>query len=280
MHPRAFLEAHLDAVERAIRLVCAQASLRGADADDFRSEVMVALFENDCAIVAKCEKPESFGAYITVVVRRMLVERQRATRRWYASAAAQRLGDAGVLLERLIVREGRPFDEAIAIVRREHPEVPASALASLAASLPERAPRLQLVTLSEEDEERVAGAEEADARVLELDRAHRSQRASEVVQETMRAMTSEDRMILRLRFAKQTAISDIARMLGVPQRPLYRRLEALLVTLRRALESAGLDARAAADLIGAPAVHLNFDLARKSGPAPPSISTDGAGGSA
>ena len=43
---------------------------------------------------------------------------------------------------------------------------------------------------------------------------------------------------------------SIARALGLEPRPLYRRVEALLVCLRRALEAAGIDAASAGALIG------------------------------
>ncbi|HYI12089.1 MAG TPA: sigma-70 family RNA polymerase sigma factor [Thermoanaerobaculia bacterium] len=271
MHPREFLEANLAVVERAIAAVCAHASLYGADAEDFGSAAKLALLEDDCAVLRKWEGRSSFATYVTIVFRRLLIDQQRAAGRWYASAAARRQGEAAVLLERLIRRDRKGLDEALAIVRREHPEVSPGQLAALAAELPERAPRLRLVAIAEGDEERFAATDAADERVAELDRSRRSQEASEVVQAALRAMSPEDRVILRLRFAEQAAIAEIARTLGIDQRPLYRRVVALLATLRRALESAGLDAAAIGDLIGTAGERLDFQLRRKSGPFHPSV---------
>ena len=74
-----------------------------------------------------------------------------------------------------------------------------------------------------------------------LDVTNRSNPANTAAQSAMASMTAQDRVILRLRFACNASIASIARSLGVEQRPLYRRIEALLATLRRALEEAGVD---------------------------------------
>ncbi|HXA16926.1 MAG TPA: hypothetical protein VN380_08045 [Thermoanaerobaculia bacterium] len=44
-------------------------------------------------------------------------------------------------------------------------------------------------------------------------------------------------------------IADISRMLRLPQRPLYRRIEALLERFRASLAAAGVDGSTAADLL-------------------------------
>jgi hypothetical protein len=53
------------------------------------------------------------------VVRRLYVDERRAAGRWYASAEAQRRGPAAVRLDHLVMRERRPFAEAVEIVTRE-----------------------------------------------------------------------------------------------------------------------------------------------------------------
>ena len=56
---------------------------------------------------------------------------------------------------------------------------------------------------------------------------------------------------MRLCFGAQASIADASRMLGVPQRPLYRRIEAILRQLRAGLESAGIGAAAVEEMISA-----------------------------
>jgi hypothetical protein len=53
------------------------------------------------------------------------------------------------------------------------------------------------------------------------------------------------------------SIADISRMMRLPQRPLYRRIEKVLMTLRRALVDAGIDATAIPGLVSH---EMNFGL--------------------
>jgi RNA polymerase sigma factor (sigma-70 family) len=263
MSSRSLFEESLDAIERAIARVCREARLDRADAEDFASSARLALLADDCAILRKFEGRSSLPSYLTIVVRRLFVDERRASGRWYASAEAQRRGPAAVRLEQLILRDRRSFAEAVEIVTREHPDVTARELDEIAAALPERAPRAVAVPVIEGDDERFAGSSTAADLVEALDVARRSEQANDAVRIAMTTMTAEDRTILRLRFSGNASIANIARALNLEQRPLYRRIEALLGKLRVALEAAGVDAAAADDLIGTADPKLDFDLERK-----------------
>jgi DNA-directed RNA polymerase specialized sigma24 family protein len=145
----------------------------------------------------------------------------------------------------------------------------------MASSFPQRVPAPRLVPLEPVDDERMPGGHRADERVVEHDVARRAGQASLVVRDALATMSAEDRVILRLRFAEDLSIADIARALGMPQRPLYRRIEGLLATLRRALERKGLGVESIGDLIGTAGERLDFRLRRKSDPAQPSIPETG-----
>jgi RNA polymerase sigma factor (sigma-70 family) len=237
--------------------------------------VRVALLADDCAILRRFEGRSSIATYLTIVVRRLLVDARRAEGRWYASAEAERRGPAAVQLERLTVRDRRSFSDATEIVRREHPDLTMREIEELAAILPARTPRPLLVPVADEDAERFAGSGTATDLVETLDIARRSGKANAAVQQAMTAMTPRDRVILRLRFTGNASVASIARSLGVEPRPLYRRIEALLATLRGALEAAGIDAASAGELIGTPQENLNFGLERKNGEMHPSHQEEG-----
>jgi hypothetical protein len=49
----------------------------------------------------------------------------------------------------------------------------------------------------------------------------------------------QDRLILRLRFDEALSVAEVAKMMRLEQKPLYRRLERLLAALRRRLEADG-----------------------------------------
>jgi RNA polymerase sigma factor (sigma-70 family) len=256
MTGRERFEANGDVIDRAIARVCHDAGLRGADADDFASNVKLALISNDYAIAAKFQERSSFATYITIVIRRLLIEEHRAEGRWHPSADARRGGEAALLLERLLWRDRREREEALDVAAREHPELTRAQLEEIADGLAPRAPRRRLVSL--DDVPDIAAPSGADDQALSADAARRAAEAGRIVRETMASMSVQDRMILRLRYAEGNSISEVARALGIAQRPLYRRIEALLAQLRRALQRAGVRADAVGDLIGRPDAELDF----------------------
>jgi RNA polymerase sigma factor (sigma-70 family) len=260
MHPPQLFEANLDVIERAIAQVSRQVRLHGADAEDFASSAHIALLGDDCAILRKYEGRSSLMSYVAIVVRRLFLDQKRSEGRWYPSAEATRHGDAAVALERLLHLERRPLSEALRITKEQHPEADVRELEATAASLPERAPRPRLVPVIDGDEDRFASQSSTDDRVLAADLDRASDRTSRAVQKALAAMTAQDRVTLRLRFAKGMAISDISRALGVAQRPLYRRIESLLNDLRASLERAGIDAAEAANLVASAGDRLDFGL--------------------
>lgn len=271
----ALFEENLETIERAIARVCREARLDRSHEEDFASAARLALLDDDCAILRKWEGRSSLVTYLTIVVRRLLVDQKRAEGRWYASAEAQRRGPAAVQLERLTMRDRRSFGDAAEIVRREHAEITTRELEDIAASLPPRSPRPVLLQVADGDEERLASDRTAADLVDALDVARRSKQASDAVRRAMAAMTPQDRVILRLRFSGNASLASIARAFAIEQRPLYRRVEALLASLRRALEAAGVDAASAGDLIGAPEENLNFGLQGKNDEMHPSHGEEG-----
>ena len=262
MQPRELFDANLVAIERVIAYVCRDARLSGADAEDFSSAARLRLLDKGCAVLARYEGRSSLTSYLTIVVRRFLVDYKRAERgRWYVSAEAQRRGGTAVLLEQLLHRDGRTIEEAVAITQMQYPDRTAAQLEAIAAELPDRPPAPSLVAIVEGDDERLPSPATADDLVEALDLRHRSGKASRAVRAALVRLTPEDRVIIRLRFGKGMSVADIARALGVAQRPLYRRLDSLIAGLRQALEREGLHAGEVADLVGRPGDLLDFGLA-------------------
>src|SRR5262249_19772521 len=121
MLPRKLFEENLPLIERVIAYVSRKNGLVGADAEDFASISRLALMENNFAILAHYDGRAPLGAYLSVVVQRLLFEqRNRQFGRWRPSAEAKRMGDAGVLLDKLLVRDRRSLREAIPIVAASH----------------------------------------------------------------------------------------------------------------------------------------------------------------
>lgn len=268
MNPAELFESNLALIDRVVSAVCRRSRVFGADAEDFASVVKLALIERDYDVLRRWSGRASLATYLAVVVQRLLFDqRSQAYGRWHTSREAERLGEAAVMLETLVHRDGRSLDEALPLMQRVDPQLTRERLADMKARLPERAPRPQLVELFPDAQ--IAASDDAEARVITSDAQRLSDRAQRVICDTLASMTEEDRVIVRLRYAHAMSIADISRMLRLPQRPLYRRLEALLARLRKELIGAGINARDAEELI-------ERGLDWKIGDEDQSISLDGA----
>ncbi|HEX8172096.1 MAG TPA: hypothetical protein VF824_16295 [Thermoanaerobaculia bacterium] len=218
--------------------------------------------ENDYAILRRYEGRASLGTFLAVVFEHLLADqRVRQYGKWYASAEATRLGAPALLLERLLYRERRELRDAISIVQATHPELSARELEAMAARFPERSRRAQAVDVESIEELPVAAPETADARVVARDAQRLSDRAADVVRRELASFTIEDRTLLRFRFARDMSIADISRMMRLPQRPLYRRLESLLGRLRSALTAENIAAGDVAQIIASSTRPPDFGFA-------------------
>lgn len=250
---------NLAVIDRVCGEVCRGARLRDDEAEDFASSVRVALMENDYAILRKWEGRSSLAGYLSVVIRRLLADRRdHEYGRWNASAEAIGLGPGGVLLEKLLLRDGRPFEAVLPIVVARYPALSCEEVGAMAARLPRRRERPRAVPLDDSAAEWVAGGERADGRALSVEAQRLSARASEVVRHTIAEWPDEDAMILRFHYGLSMTIAEISRMLRLPQRPLYRRIETFLAKLRAALVAAELDASTLSSVIGEASQEFDF----------------------
>ena len=239
---RALLLAQLDAIERAVDFVCRRHHLGPDDADDFKSHVSLKFLEDDCVILRKFQGRSSIRTYLAVVVQRLFLDyRNAAWGKWRPSADAKRAGPIAVLLEQLIVRDGHTCDEACELLRNNHHvSVRRAELEILIARLPVRVRRRfdseeSLVDMPAQD-----GA--ADQLVVQEHHRTKSEHLKHALESGLAQISTQDRLVLKMRFEDGRTVAEIATTLGVEQKPLYRRLERLLTQLRSDLEAKGLEA--------------------------------------
>jgi RNA polymerase sigma factor for flagellar operon FliA len=216
--------------------------------EDFRSQVHLRLIENDYAILRKFEGRSSIQTFLTtVVVNQFKDYLNRELGKWRPSAVAARLGAEAVQLERYLIRDQLPFDEACAALAARH-GVTASReeLEALARKLPVRFRRRRE---SEAAIENMAAPGGADQNVLDDERAAFFNRVMGIITKACAAMAPEDAVLVSMRFADGRKVSDIAAALGLPQKPLYERLNKLARLLRSSLEAEGISAEVARNLL-------------------------------
>lgn len=239
MDPGALYLEQLPFVERVAQALCRRSGITGADAEDFAAEVRLKLLQDDYAILRKFRGGSSVPTYLTVVVGNLFRDhRIKMWGRWRPSAEAKRYGEAAVLLETAMYRDGYSFEEACtALEQNGRVAVDRNELRRLLHRLPARAPRRV------EDESRllgVASADEADGELLARERQDALTAAERAVNRAVAELDPEDQLIVRLRFFEGMQIADVARALGVPQKPLYPRIQRLLRALSVSLERDGI----------------------------------------
>lgn len=261
----------LSTIERAIRFTCRRGGMSDDDADDFASCVKLKLIDNDYAIIRKYDRRSTFAAYISVVVQRLLLDyRIHLWGKWHASAEAKRLGEPAMTIEALIHRDGRPVDEVMPMLLRRWPELTRTRVEEILHRLPTRAQRPRDVELELASEEIGTTAEQILEDAFAHEREERARKVGAIVRATFARLCEDDRVILRLHFEGAMNVADIARLLSLPQKPLYRRVGRALRTLRKHLERAGFDLPEARALLSHRGIDFDFGFDGEKPPSRPS----------
>jgi RNA polymerase sigma factor (sigma-70 family) len=250
--------SQLVVIERVISFVSSRHHLPGLDADDFASHVKLKLIEDDYGILRKFEGRSSIRTYLTVVIQRLFLDyRISAWGKWRPSAEAARAGAIAVLLEQLIGRDGYSFEEACELLETNH-QVTASrsALAAIAGRLPVRIRRKfesdAALAQMPSDQPPV------DDVIAEQERMATAARVGVALKSAMSGLEPQDRLILALRFEDGRSIVEVARMLRLDQKALYRRLDRVMRALRGALHAEGVDSAVALEIFESSAVSIEW----------------------
>ena len=252
----------LETIERSIRFACRNRPLPNDDTDDFASYVKLKLLEDDYSIIRKHDRNSSFPAFISVVVQRLLLDYRIAQwGKWHASAVAKRLGEPALTIEAMLYRDDRSIEEIVPLVLRRWPELTRQGIERLASQLPRRLPRPRMV-----DEELAASAAEfAENSVHEIafadERLALSRKIAAVIREKLKGLDEDDRIVCRLRFEAGMSVADIARLLRVEQKPLYKRVQRVLALLRRTLEEEGISPDDVQEVLASRGTDLDFGFA-------------------
>jgi len=250
---------HAAAIEAALGVVCRRYHLAAADAEDFSGDCRLRLMKEDYAILRQFQGRSSLNTYLLVVITRGFQDwRNSRWGKWRPSAEARRLGPLAERLERLVVRDRHTVDEAHEILRTNLGlDVTRASLDELMARFPARQGR---IPVGEQAIAELPASDRAPDEHLEAEQGATVARlAADALGRALAHLPAEDQLILKMRFTDGLSFAEVARTLHLDQKPLYRRVDRILLELRRALESGGLTAEtlAAAMEVG------GFDLERE-----------------
>jgi len=241
LDPRQVLEENLALVERIVRSVCRRRSLVGDAADDFGGWVKLRLLENDGLILRRFEGRSSLAGYLTVVIWNLYRDHRIAEiGKWRPSAEARRRGEVAEQLEALLHRDGLGLLEATQVLRSKlNVEMSNREVAVRAAALPDRSPRARAVALEAD----VADDATPEGDFEESRRSRERARMFEALDGALKALPREDEAIVRMHWLEGHTLAAVARLMGLEQKPLYRRIDRRIRELQQALTAAGIDAR-------------------------------------
>jgi hypothetical protein len=153
-----------------------------------------------------------------------------------------------VELERLTTRDGLTRDEAIETLSTRSGEFGSrDDLLETYRRIPDRAPRR---FVGEENAKQVAAPDDVEGHVVRRLLEPAVRKAERSVRAAVADLPPQDRLILKMRFEQAFTVTDIAAALHLPQKPLYRRIDAILETLRKRLEGEGMNASEVSNFLG------------------------------
>ena len=237
---RLFLE-HLGWITRVATMTCSQHGVWGPEAEDFAASIRLKLMEDDYAIIRKHRGEATLKTYLATVVNRQFHDYLREKRgRWRPSAAARRLGPPAPDLEALVYRDGLRLDQAGELLRTSgRTSMSDRELGDLLKGLPARE-RMRPREIPADAVVEQEANEHADDRVTRAEADARDEHRSNALNRAMARLTAEDQMIVRMHFVDGLSLADVARALGLEQKPLYRRVKKLRDELRKLVQDEGL----------------------------------------
>ncbi|HEX4965788.1 MAG TPA: sigma-70 family RNA polymerase sigma factor [Thermoanaerobaculia bacterium] len=236
-------------IEQLARKVARRHHLRQEELEDFCSYVAVKMLADECAVLRKFRGASSLRTYLVVVIQRMLLDFRTEQRgKWRTSVVSKRLGPAACRLDLLMNRDGFSLDEAVETVQvTMSPAISRSELLRLAEQVPRRS-RPQLQPLVNEPSIPDDGGVESCA--LDSELAALAKRTRTALVRSVRQLPLQDRQILRLHFSDSLSIRQVAKVLDLPARHLYSRLDRCLKRLAVWMRDEGISAADADALIG------------------------------
>lgn len=238
-------------IEAVLSHICGARRLTVDVCQEFSSWVRLRLLENNSAILRKFGGRSSPRTFLMTVVQRLYLDwRNKEWGRWRPSAAARRAGPVAIELERLVLRDRVPFEEAVEHLRARGLARSSDECAAVWAELPQRPTRRPA---SETELENVPAPIALDSLAVDEGRG-RAERTGTALAEVLSTLDAADHLVIRLRFQDGFTVARIAQLIGQDQKALYRRIEHLLTRMRQALVARGVSASEIAELLGSPVV--------------------------
>lgn len=237
--PAELYRTHLETLQRLLQMLCRKKRIPPEEAKDLMSKVHLKMIADGYLVIARWDRRSSIEVYLGTVIINVWRDHIRESKgKNRPSAAARRLGPLAVELEGLIGRGRMPLAEAFERLKPRFPELTWSGLEEIAGRVKPRPDRRF------EGDEAIAGRPgremTGEERLFHKEAIARKRQALLLMGQNLAELPDEDRRLLVSACSFGVPVARIAKSLGLPQKPLYRRIEKRLRDLRRQLEAAGI----------------------------------------
>ena len=259
--PRAWLETNVARVKGLVTQVARCRRLARQDEQELLSIVWTHLANDEYRVLRRYKGAGSLNTYLRVVIERLVLD-MRVTNwgKWRPSARARRLGAEAVLFEQLTVRDGHSAAHAEYVLRHvTGASVPVEFTRTVVRLAPHGARRF--VSLDEVAQQ-AASPSDPFAEAMDGQRARRGVAVGRQLARALDTLPVQDQLLVRLRHHQGLKVSEIATMLGLDQKQLYRRLDAIHASLRVTLSRTGTLAGEVLEVIDSPVSHIPRVFAR------------------
>lgn len=238
MDPEQLFLALLPFIDRRSKSACRGRNLNREDTEDFCQLLKMKLVQNDYAVLRNCNNKE-LNSYISIVAGNALRDYcNHLWGKWRPRREVERMGEVAVRLARMIDRDQWPRDQAVDYMHR---------YGGVAESRQELAELAELVPITwgrrlegEEALTALPATEPTPEETLLKSEGDRMRlRLLETLERVLRNYPPEDVLIMRM--CQLFTVTEIARTLKLEAKPLFRRRDKLLRSLREDLERAGIE---------------------------------------
>jgi len=238
----------LKTTERLAKTLGRRRGVSREDAEDFAQDALLKVMDNDHAVLRKFRNDSSMATYLASVV--SFYFKDWTNSRWGKYRTPKpvgRLGEPAITLHRSMVRDGLSFAEACEKLRTEHRFALTDAeLAEIAAKLPIKF-RHQIE--SADALTNVAAPDTADHIIVDQEKLALRQRIYEILQRWRAGLTEQDALIVAYWIDDGLKFVELAKLVGIPQKKVYERVDTLRKQLRRLLKDGGIDGSTIRDLL-------------------------------
>ncbi len=238
---RQLYEQNINLIQEVNQHLCRRRQLSRDECDEFSSLIQLKMMQDDFGVFRKFKGQSSLRTYLVTVVHHLFQDwRNQQWGKWRPSAAAERLGDVAILLERLTTRDSFRFEEAIELMRTNYRvDLSPAELRTLITRLPIREPRrfttdealACLATNDPDPQDQLITGQDVEIR----------QKAERVMLAAMDDLADMDRLILKLRYYQDLKVTEIATRLKQNSKKLYKDFDRIYATLKKSLASEGFD---------------------------------------